>query len=153
MAVNFLKNVIRHDLVKPRLQSEGKNEIILELIDILDSHGLLKDRKEAERVVIDRERMMSTGLEKGIAIPHGKCESVDQLVVAIGLKPDGVDFDSADGELSKIFLLTLSPAGRSGPHIRFMAEISKLLQDDKLRSKVLAAQTSSEIVRLLTNGD
>jgi mannitol/fructose-specific phosphotransferase system IIA component (Ntr-type) len=103
-------------------------------------------------VVLDRERMMSTGLENGIAIPHGKCNSVKKLIVAVGLKPDGVDFECADGQPARIFLLTLSPASRSGPHIRFMAEISRLLQNDNLRSRVLAATTGKEIEALLTGG-
>jgi mannitol/fructose-specific phosphotransferase system IIA component (Ntr-type) len=152
MATNFLKDVIDAKLIKPRLESDAKNEIILELIDMLDQNNLLADRKEAERVVLDRERMMSTGLENGIAIPHGKCNSVKKLIVAVGLKPDGMDFECADGQPARIFLLTLSPASRSGPHIRFMAEISRLLQNDDLRGRVLAATTGKEIETLLTGG-
>lgn len=152
MAVNFLKDVIRSDSIKPRLESETKNDIILELLDILDTNGLLPNREEAERVVLDRERMMSTGLENGIAIPHGKCASLKDLVVAIGLKPDGVDFDCADGQPARIFLLTLSAADRSGPHIRFMAEISRLLQSEELRKRVLECTDPGTIAQLLTGG-
>ena len=152
MAANFLKDVIDAKLIKPRLESDAKKEIILELVDILDQNHLLADRKEAERVVLDRETLMSTGLENGIAIPHGKCNSVKQLIVAVGLKPEGVDFDSADGQPSRIFLLTLSSANRSGPHIRFMAEISRLLQNEDLRNRVLAANSGTEIAKLLTGG-
>ncbi|MCF7853425.1 MAG: PTS sugar transporter subunit IIA [Candidatus Pacebacteria bacterium] len=150
MKTRLLRSFLKPELVRVNISATCKREAILTLLNIVDDAGSLRDRDEAERVVFERERNMSTGLERGVAIPHGKTDSVDNLLVAIATKPDGLDFDSADGQPAKILVLTLSPAGRSGPHIRFMAEISRLLRDDVLRRRVVEAQSADEIVSLLT---
>ena len=133
-----------------RLKADTKDEAIRELVGILAEAGLLGDRGEAERVVLERERVMSTGMEAGIAIPHGKTDTVDRLVVGLALKAEGIDFDCADGKPARILLVTLSPACRTGPHLRFMADITRLLRDPGLREAVLNAATPREVVSLLT---
>jgi PTS system nitrogen regulatory IIA component len=100
--------------------------------------------------ILDREQKMSTGMQHGIAIPHGKTDSIGELITAVALKPEGIDFDSMDESLSKIFVMTLSPATRVGPHIQFLAEISKLLCQEQLREKLLAAPDAETALALLT---
>jgi len=150
MATSFLRDVLKPDRVKLRLQAATKDDAIRELIDILAGPGIIADRAEAERVVFAREALMSTGMECGIAIPHGKTDSVGSLVVSMALKPEGIEFECADGQPARILLMTLSPANRTGPHIRFMAEVSRLLRNEKFRERVLAAGSREEIVALLT---
>ena len=147
--MNLINEAIIAQHLKVEMAGNDKPGIIHELLDVLDRAGAIADRKAAEQAVFDREKCMSTGLEAGIAIPHGKTDTVDRLIVAVGLKPEGVDFDSGDGQPSRIFILTLSPASRSGPHIRFMAEISRLLQDSQVREKLLAAQTPEQMAVIL----
>jgi len=149
MVKAFLQNILRPKLVRMQLQAATKDDAIRELVDILDQGGLLKDRAEAERVVFERERAMSTGMENGIAIPHGKTDMVNSLVVSIGLKPKGLDFQAVDGQPSRILLLTLSPPGSTGPHLRFMAEVSKILRNADVRAKLLQTQTPEQLVQLL----
>jgi PTS system nitrogen regulatory IIA component len=132
------------------LEANTKEEAIRELIGIIHQTTPLQDLAEAERVVLEREKVMSTGMEHGVAIPHGKTDTVDRLLVAIALKPEGLDFQCMDGKPARILLVTLSPSNRSGPHLRFMAEVSRLLQDDNLRQNLLAAQTPETVVKLLT---
>jgi len=153
MAKSLLREALRPECVRTHLGALDKESCIRELVGILRVAGLLRDPAEAERVVLARERLMSTGLEHGIAIPHGKTDTVDRLLVALGLKPEGIDFGCVDGQPARILILTLSPASRSGPHIRFMAEVSGLLRSASLRAAVLAAPTPSEVVRLLTAGE
>ncbi len=152
MASRILKDVLQPQLVRVNMQASTKNEAILELLDILESGGLLKDRAEAERVVFEREKSMSTGLEHGIAIPHGKTDTVSSLIVALATKPEGIDFECADGLPARILIMTLSPASVSGPHIRFMAEVSQLLRHADLRDRILSASTAEDVVHYLTNG-
>ncbi len=149
MATNMIRESLKIHHLKPHLEGEDKPAIIRELLDILDQAGWLPDRTAAEKAVFEREQCMSTGLEMGIAIPHGKTDTVNQLIVAVGLKPEGVDFAAGDNQPSKIFILTLSPARRSGPHIRFLAEISRLLQNATLREQLLAAQTREQMMAIL----
>lgn len=150
MAQNFLTTVVRPELIKPRLQGTDKDAIIRELIDVLVSAGAISDRGAAEKAVFDREKTMSTGMENGIAIPHGKTDTVDSLIAAIGLKPEGVDFQCVDGQPARILILTLSPANHSGPHVRFMAGISKLLRDEEAHARLLEADTSDAVFNVLT---
>lgn len=100
--------------------------------------------------VLTREEKMSTGMENGIAIPHGKTDSVDNLIIAVALKKEGVDFDSMDGQVSTIFIMTISPQSRSGPHIQFLAEVSKVLKEPEAREMLLAARTVEEVIRVFS---
>lgn len=147
---SVLRNALTAAQAKPGMTATTKRDAIIELIDILEDAGVLQERSEAERVVLERERRMSTGLENGIAIPHGKTDDVERLLVAVGTKPEGLDFDCADGKAARILILTLSPATGTGPHIRFMAEVSRLLQKPALRQNVLDATSPQALVDAFT---
>lgn len=130
------------------LQAEDKTSVIEEMIDRLIRGGFIKDREGALKAVLGREEKMSTGMNNGVAIPHGKTDSVDQLVVAVGLKSSGIDFDSVDRKPSDIFIMTISPASRSGPHIQFLAEVSKVLRDQDSRQRLRAARSAGDVIRV-----
>lgn len=149
-----LRNVMEPECIALDLKGETKQQIIEELVDLLLAAGKLhdsKDRDEALRVVLEREHKMSTGMQNGIAIPHGKTDRVDTLVAAIGLKKGGVNFESLDGKPSRIFVMTLSPNTRTGPHIQFLAEISRALSDPKIREEVLEADTPEKVLDVLSS--
>jgi PTS system nitrogen regulatory IIA component len=97
---------------------------------------------------MERENKMSTGMENGIAIPHGKTGAVKQLAVAIARKKEGVDFNSMDKKPAKIFIMTISPSNQSGPHLQFLAEVSKLLRDSQARKKLLEARSADEVLKI-----
>ena len=145
-----LKKILSQDSVLLSLKADTKPGVIEEMIAFLADAGKINDRAAALKAVFDREEKMSTGMQHGIAIPHGKTDSVDELIVAIALKPTGVDFEAMDEKPSTIFVLTLSPTNRTGPHIQFLAEISKLLGQEKLRTNLLTAQSEKDVLALLT---
>jgi len=149
MSASLIHKALLPGHIKVCLEGEDKWSIIHELLTVLENVHGLSDRAAAEKAVCEREKRMSTGLEYGIAIPHGKTDTVDHLIVAMGLKPEGVEFDSADGEPARIILLTLSPASRSGPHIRFMAEVSNLLQRKEPRQRLLSAETPEQAAAVM----
>jgi PTS system nitrogen regulatory IIA component len=147
-----LRTVVCPECVALHLKGSTKDEIIAELIDVLVAAGKLrtsKDRDEALRVVLERERKMSTGMQNGIAIPHGKTDCVDTLVAAVGINKEGVNFESLDNQPSRIFVMTLSPNTRTGPHIQFLAEISRALSDPKIRDRVLNAESAEQVLEAL----
>jgi len=146
-----LKKVLTKESILPQLKAENKAAAIEEMIDFLVHSGKITDRDTALKAVLNREAKMSTGMQNGIAIPHGKTDAVDQLLAVIAIKRDGLDFDSMDEQPCMIFILTLSPANRAGPHIQFLAEISKLLGRETLREKLVSAGSANEILNLLTN--
>jgi len=149
MAHNLLTAALKPELIKLHLESDSKKGIIREFIEMFDSAGVLLNRDEAESAMLEREQLMSTGMEKGIAIPHGKTDAVKSMVAAIGLKPEGIDFDCMDGKDATVIVATLSPASTAGPHIRFMAAITSLLNDDDLRVKILNAKSNQELCALI----
>jgi len=99
---------------------------------------------------LDVERKMSTGMKHGIAIPHGKTDSVSDLVACIGISDHPVDFDSLDQEPCRIFIMTLSPIDKTGPHLQFLAEVSLLFKSAEKRQEILNATDKSDIIRILT---
>ena len=145
-----LRKVIEPETVWVDLKADTKQGIIEEMIDRLVAAGKIKDRDAVLAAVMDRESKMSTGMQNGVAIPHGKTDAVESLVVAFGLNKQGVDFDSMDGSPCTIFIMTLSPITRAGPHIQFLAEISRLISQPAERERLLAATTHGEIYEILT---
>lgn len=145
-----LKKALNRQAVSLQLQSRTKAEIIEELTDLLVRAGIVQDREAVLAAVRERESKMSTGMQNGIAIPHGKSDAVSTLVSAVGIHPEGIDFDSIDGQPSRIFILTVSPINRTGPHIQFLAEISRLLNEEAMRAQVLHAPSADEVIEALT---
>jgi PTS system nitrogen regulatory IIA component len=139
------------DTVSAELKGTNKREIINSLFDLIVKTGKVKDPKAAFAAVMDRESKMSTGMENGIAIPHGKTDGVDELLAAVGISKTPIDFGSLDGKPSRIFIMTLSPSHKTGPHIQFLSEISKLLRNADQRNKVLAAEDSRAILQILAD--
>ncbi len=147
-----LKKVLSCDTVSLELKSETKEGVIEEMTDLLMAAGRIKnieDRAIVLKAVLDREKKMSTGMQNGIAIPHGKTDAVESLVAALAVKKEGLEFGSLDGQPSRIFVMTISPDNRTGPHIQFLAEISRQLNDPKVRDAILSAKNREEIIDLL----
>lgn len=145
-----LKKLLSENTIICNLKGATKEEIIQEMVDCLVSNGMIKDRDAALRAVLEREQKMSTGMQHGIAIPHGKTDSVDKLVTAMGIKKEGVDFGSMDGKPSTIFIMTISSISRTGPHIQFLSEISQILNDPEKRERILQSSNAAEILDVLT---
>lgn len=135
-------------LIKIPLQGETKKEVIEELLDILWENGCISDLEDARSAVMAREESMSTGLQNGVAIPHGRSDSVSKIVCALGVKPGGVDFDSMDGEPTTIIFLTISPRLKPSPHVQFMSTVGQVL-DEEGRERILVCHRSQEVYEIL----
>ena len=144
-----LKKPLTAETISLDLKGDSKDAILAEMVDLLVASGHIRDRDAVLKAVLEREKRMSTGMQNGIAIPHGKTDSVDCLVAALGIKRAGVDFGALDGQPSNIFVMTVSPDSRTGPHIQFLAEISRPLNDASVRAKLLAATSPDEVLHLL----
>jgi PTS system nitrogen regulatory IIA component len=147
-----LPKAIPKEAIAISLQGRSKAAIIEELVDLAMRSGRLHDRKAAIKAVMEREKKLSTGMHHGLAIPHGKTDTVDGLVASMGLIPEGVDFQSMDGDPSRIFILTVSPANRPGPHIQFLAEVSRLMNRAEIRESLLQAESAEAIHQILVDG-
>ncbi|MEI6807442.1 MAG: PTS sugar transporter subunit IIA [bacterium] len=137
--------------IKVNMSARTKQEAIQELLDLLATQSLVSDVGEAKKAIWSREEIMSTGMQHGIAIPHGRTNSTNKLICALGLKREGVDFASLDGELSKIMILVLSPDNVIAPYVQLVATIGHVL-DEKLRALLLACRSSAEVMTVLSGG-
>jgi mannitol/fructose-specific phosphotransferase system IIA component (Ntr-type) len=145
-----LKKVLTPTTVSVELPGSDKRGIIESMIDLAMQSGRVKDREQALQSVLERERKMTTGMEHGIAIPHGKTDAVDDLVVAVGISTEPIDFAAMDNQPCRIFIMTLSPVNRKGPHIQFLAEITRILKEEARREKLLSATSAREVVDIIT---
>ncbi len=137
--------------VKVPLESKDRISAITELVDLLEGCGQLLDRDVALQAVLTREQTRSTGIGSGIAIPHGKCMAVKELVMAIGIAAEPIDFESVDGKPVSIIILLVSPADQTGPHIQALAKISRLMLDEEFRQGLQKASSADEAYELLSS--
>jgi mannitol/fructose-specific phosphotransferase system IIA component (Ntr-type) len=144
-----LADYIRPECLQPRLRATTKEEVIRELVDLLVHAGCVSDAPAALHAVLDREGQLSTGMTDGIAIPHGRTDAVDRMACAVGVKPEGLDFDSVDGEPTRIFVLVLTTPAGAEPYLQFVASVMGALTDAG-RQRVLAARTAEELSAALT---
>jgi mannitol/fructose-specific phosphotransferase system IIA component (Ntr-type) len=140
----LLTQILRPSCVKVPLKGKDKQAVISELIDLLNEEGLLIDRTVCLDAVLVRERTRSTGIGLGVAIPHGKCKGVNELVMALGITHEPIDFGSPDSRGVTIIILLVSPANRTGPHIQALARISRLMLDEPFRKKLEQASSPQE---------
>ena len=144
-----LLDILSADSTLVDLKGETKEDIIAELVDTLAVGDAISDRDKVLQAVLEREKITSTGIGDGIAIPHGKSDAVEKLVAALGTQRRGVDFEALDGEPAYVFFLLVSPANVSGPHIKALARISRLLKNDDFKKKLIAAETAAEIIEII----
>ena len=145
-----LKTVLNKDTISLHLKGTTKEEIINELLDILVAAKKIDDRKAAYNAVMEREQKMSTGMKHGIAIPHGKSPTINDLVACIGISDTAVEFDALDHEPCRIFIMTLSPVEKTGPHLQFLAEIRLLFKSSEKRQDILKASSADDVLRILS---
>ena len=145
-----LMTILTPEMISLHLSGTTKDEIIDELIDVATKSGKISDRNEAKAAVLEREARMSTGMKHGIAIPHGKTGTVTELVACVGISDNEVDFDALDHRGCRIYIMTLSPLEKTGPHLQFLAEVSTLFRSEEKRQAILAATSPQEVIALLT---
>lgn len=134
--------------IKMNLTGKTKDEILQEMVDILNEGGVLNNKEEYLKVVREREATSSTGLEEGIAIPHGKTKAVKKATVAFGKSKEGVDFNSLDGKKSRLFFMIAAPEGTTDSHIEMLSKITNKLLNDEFKDKLEKAETAEEIIAL-----
>ncbi len=145
-----LTQILHLDCVKVPLQGKDKQSVIVELVDLLNERGLLSNRDIVLKAVLAREKTRSTGIGSGVAVPHGKCNGVRELVMAFGLASEPIEFESIDGKPVKIIILLVSPANKTGPHIQALARISRLMLDGQFKQRLEEVTSAEELYELIS---
>ena len=148
-----LSEIFCFDSMRPKLGSDDRNEVIAELVSALaDAKHLGKASKEdVTKAIIKREDDASTGIGKGVAVPHVKHKSIKKAVAAIGISEADIDFSSLDKQPVYTVILLISPADDPDKHLQAMEQVFKLLQDDKCRKFLRQAQTEKQIKDILVD--
>lgn len=143
------------EAVIPQLKAADCDGVITELVSALVKAGRLEDKKRREiiKAVINREQEASTGMGKGVAVPHVKHEAAKDVVAAVGLSSGGIDFSSLDNQLVYSVILLISPVDNPDKHLQAMESIFKHLQHERFRSFLRQSQTAEQIADLLREAD
>jgi fructose-specific phosphotransferase system IIA component len=147
--MNTLADLLDATTIKLELEARKKNEALQELIELLHRAGKIEDPKAALNGLIEREKLTSTGIGSGIAIPHLLSPDAEQTVMAFGRKREGLRFDSIDNQPVTLIFLVVGPKNQEYAHLRLLSRLSRLLHDGEFRRTLLEAETSQEILRIL----
>jgi len=145
-------DVLDRKSILPDLKAQNKKGILEELVvPVAEVAGV--SQKDLAKVLMERERLGSTGIGGGIGIPHGKMKNLESLVLGFGLSRKGVDFESLDGLPTHIFFLLVTPENSTGLHLKLLARISRILKNDPFKSRLLEASDGDEILGIIKEED
>ncbi len=147
----LLSELFDASVIRLGMRAQNKKQAIEELMDLVIESGAVEPdlRDHMLEVVFQREQSMSTGMEHGIALPHGSSDRVDKVVAAIGIAPHGIPFDSMDGNPAQIIILLVFPRDQFGVHVRHLAVIAQLLSNASFREALIHAHDSEEVMNML----
>lgn len=144
-----LSELLEPACVVPELLGRKKLEVITELVQVLHDAGKITQPDAVLEALIEREKMSSTGLGHGVAIPHRLLPNVSSTLVAFGRKKEGIHYDAIDRQPVRLVFLILGPAGRNSEHLMLLSRLARLLNDDRLRRDLLEAPAARQILEVL----
>lgn len=148
-----VSDILSRELVVPKLAGITKTGVLRELAQHLAEHYPSIDAEQLVSVLLDRERLGTTAIGEGIAIPHGKLPGLEQVVAVFGLSPRGVDCGSLDGGPTKLFFLLVAPEDSAGVHLKALARVSRLLKDKGFRERLLQGGSVAALHQLICEED
>jgi fructose-specific phosphotransferase system IIA component len=143
-------DVLQKESIELNLSFQNKDELLSYIIQLAERSGKIADIESASKAVFDRERIMSTGVGKGIALPHAKTNSVTDSVGALVILNSPIDFEALDGKPVNIIFMLLGRESNVGNHLRLLSKVSRLLNNDAFRSKLLRSETSDEVINIFS---
>ena len=142
---------LKENLIDLELQGKNKNEIISELVELLSKSRKIRNKKLFFKAMLEREKLGSTGIGNGVAIPHAKSEGVGDFIIAFARKDTGIDFGALDGEKTYLFFALASSKNEVGGHLKVLAEISHLVRDKFIVELLRRAQNKKEILKIISD--
>ncbi len=144
---------LKKESVIPYLHSKTKPEVIREISDCVASIYSHINAERLVEVLMDREKLCSTAVDAGVAIPHGKLSGLSSIIAAFGRSPEGIDFESLDGKTTHLFILLVAPENSAGAHLKLLSRISRLFKDPDFRSRIMEARSQDEIYEIISEED
>jgi fructose-specific phosphotransferase system IIA component len=144
-----ISSILTEDLIQVNIPGESKDDVINAIIDLAAKSNKIKDLDKVRHAIFEREKIMSTGVGKGFAIPHGKTDAVSDIVAAFGVTENPIDYQSLDHEPVRLLFLLVGKDSLVGAHIKLLSRISRLMNKEELRHKLLKAKTAADILETL----
>ena len=135
------------------LKAKDKKEVLEELAQVITGHDPSLEKSSLVKVLLERERLGSTGIGDGVAIPHGKFQGIDQPIISFGRSRKGLDFESMDGAPAYLFFLLVAPENSASIHLKALARIAKILKNSSFRKTLMEASSREEIYRTIIQND
>ena len=148
-----LSEILNQDNILPDLRAKDKREVLEELVDVIVSPDPSLDKDSLVKVLLEREKLGSTGIGDGIAIPHGKFLGLKHPVISFGRSLKGLDFDSMDGQPAFLFFLLVAPENSASIHLKALAKIAKILKNSSFRNVLMQAPTRQELYQTIIQND
>ena len=148
-----ISDILDESVVLPDLTSKTKKSVLEELVSHLAQFEEKVNKEELLKVLLEREKLGSTGINDGVAIPHGKLKNIDTLLVAFGRSREGIDFGALDGKVSHLFFLLVAPERSAGTHLKALARISRIAKNEDFRKKCMKAKTGEDLFKLMVEED
>ena len=148
-----ITSILSEDSLIPELKSKNKNDVVRELAEAVSHAEPSIGVTELVQILLEREKLGSTGIGSGVAIPHGKIPNLDHIVAAFGRSKPGIDFDSQDGEPAHLFFVLVAPENTAGLHLKALAKLSRLLKDPHFSDKLMAATDAKAIYAQISEED
>jgi PTS system nitrogen regulatory IIA component len=146
-------DIFRKEHIVEGLKSKSKREVLAELSGVFLQGDVKYSHEDMVNTLLEREKLGSTGIGDGVAIPHGKLVNLEELIVSFGRSKEGVEFDAMDGKPAHIFFLLMAPEDTTGKHLKALAKISKMLKDSTFRKKLLEAKSKDELYMIIADKD
>ena len=135
------------------LKAKDKKEVLEELAQVITGHDPTLEKSSLVKVLLERERLGSTGIGDGVAIPHGKFQGIDQPIISFGRSRKGLDFESMDGAPAYLFFLLVAPENSASIHLKALAKIAKILKNSSFRKTLMEASSREDIYRTIIQND
>lgn len=148
-----ITELLKKEFILEQLKAKSKQEVLAELAGVFVKGKIKFDSGAMLRVLMEREKLGSTGIGDGVAIPHGKLAGLDEILVAFGRSREGIAFEALDGKPVHLFFLLMAPENSAGQHLKALAKISRMLKDRGFRKKLLETQMHDDLVRVITEKD
>ncbi|MCB0726007.1 MAG: PTS sugar transporter subunit IIA [Ignavibacteria bacterium] len=145
-----ISDILNEKVISVDLECTDKDDAINKMVDLASNSGLMIDVEKVRECVIEREKLVSTGVGKGFAIPHGKTDEIKDIVAAFAVLKDPIDFDSIDLEPVRFVFLIVGKESLLNAHIKLLSRISRLMNKDEFREKLEEAKTSEEVLKIFT---
>lgn len=145
--------MLRREFILEELKARNKHDVLVELSGVFEKGGIHVNPEAMLQVLLERERLGSTGIGDGIAIPHGKVPGLDQIVVSFGRSREGIEFDAMDGRPVQLFFLLMAPENSAGGHLKALARISRMLRDQNFRKNLLEAKDREALFGIIAEMD